>query len=150
MTSHHRDATDAPSEQMRQRRRTRERRDWIWTALTILMAGGAALATGVSLGGNDHPLLPLPMLGFAAISALEPLVVEGADERQRYRALKGFSLAGAVTLAYLVIDAFFRAHNSTGYDPDPDSALRLFSVAWMGTSLVMRWGLRPWRPEDSE
>jgi len=135
-------------EQIARARATRARRDKYWTLADIPLLVAYCITVGMSLRSDeDNPLFGLVTLSYAIFTALRPLIVDGRDDRQLLRALRAFSIAGAVTLLYLVVDVI-RHSTDDGYDPEPGTALWLFSVIWLLVNVAMQWG-RVWRRQEN-
>lgn len=134
-------------EQIARARAARKRRDKFWTIADIPLLVLYLLTLGASFG-SDNPLLGLMTLAYAIFTAARPLMVDGRDAWQLHRALRAFSIAGGVTLVYLVVDAVQLGVNE-GYESSPGGALRIFALVWLTTNLAMQYGgiwLGVWRP----
>jgi hypothetical protein len=129
-------------EQITRARTARERRDRLWTLASIPLLVLYCITIGVALR-SDNPLFGLAIVGYAAFTSLRPLMVDGRDSLQLHRALKAFSIAGAATLLYLVVDTIMLAARD-GYATPDGGALRIFGLVWLLANLALLWGFS-WR-----
>lgn len=124
-------------EQILYTRSARRRRTRIWLIVEVPLFVGYALAAGAAVAGRDTPA-SVVFLVLGAGGAAKPLVLEGHDERQRYRALLSFAGAAALGVLSLVAQVI-RTHFDGAFQPRPQSVLLLVGASWVLINMTMAW-----------
>jgi hypothetical protein len=124
-------------QQIRERRAALHRRRWFWAPLDAA-ALGAFVWSAIALRAND-PVNELILLSYAVVSAAGPLVLDGADDLQRLRALKQFALGASFAVLWMLVDVVWQLASASYHGKPASTALAVLAIAWISASLLDRW-----------